>query len=292
MIQSPHSILKEKSKSFFLAGQLLPELVLNDAARLYAYCRRTDDLIDIKGDQSGIKKEIKALEEGKTEISDLIARYDIPLPVMESYLQALLSDLSPVRITSRNGLLRFCYGVAGTVGIMMSHILGRSDRLSLYHAIDLGIGMQLTNIARDRAEDEAADKIYFPQEMDQVDLVNLAEPYYRSGFAGIRLLPFRVRPAIMTAGKVYRAIGEKIKRDPQNARNSRVYVTKPEKIILMAQSTGRVLWPKDPPAQHDRSLHRALEGLPLVHESKTDSEEIEQENHLTGKAGAAPKGPS
>lgn len=265
-MNSAQTILKEKSKSFYFAGRLLPRDVFADAARLYAFCRQIDDAIDEEQNPEAVHEAIRLLDQGQSAIQPLIHHYQIPQPVVRAFLESEYQDQAPVTFTSRNQLLRFAYGVAGTVGVMMSHVLGRSDAHTLYHAIDLGIAMQLTNIARDVREDALQHRHYLPPGEDAVSLVHLAERYFQSGIGGIALLPYVVRPAILTAAYSYRAIGQRIVADPDYAATCRVVVPRWQKTTLASRAVAQTLLGRlRAPVAHDASLHAPLHGLPCVH---------------------------
>lgn len=184
-------------------------------------------------------------------------------------------------------LVRYCYRVASTVGLMMCGVLGVRCREALPHAIDLGIAMQLTNICRDVAEDAARGRVYLPAErlrsagIDPEDVVRgtadpervasvvrsvlaLADRYYRSADGGMRDIPWRFRPAILVASRTYRAIGVRLRRRRPTA--GRTVVPWPEKLAWSAAAVAASLRPAilgiTPRWAHDRALHQALRGLP------------------------------
>lgn len=256
--------LKAKSKSFYWAGCLLPASRFDDVAALYAECRRLDDAIDERDAPEEVEAALQAFDHGNGALARLAATYHIPRDVPRYFLQALLADRAPVTCHDIGDVIRFSYGVAGTVGMMMSHVLGCRDPASFYRAIDLGIAMQLTNIARDRADDMADRRDYLPPGYTQQDMVALAERYFESGMAGIHDLPGAVRPAIMTAGCVYRAIGRRIQAYPQRAASARMVVSPPCKAVLTITAFGACLR-RASSQPHDPALHAYLEGLPLTH---------------------------
>ncbi len=256
--------LKAKSKSFYWAGCLLPRHRLEDVATLYAYCRQMDDAIDERDAPHEVENALSELQAGTGDLARLCAAYAIPHSVPTAFLHALLADRAPVRCADRRDMLRFCYGVAGTVGLMMSHVLGCRRPASLYRAIDMGIAMQLVNIARDRHEDIAAGRDYLPPGDSQSDLVALAQHYYASGMAGIDDLPRAVRPAIMTAAYVYRDIGRAIRQQPERAARERMVISRPRKAWLTVMALASCLRGSSAGA-HDAALHKGLEGLPLTH---------------------------
>jgi phytoene synthase len=153
--------------------------------------------------------------------------------------------------------LEYCYHVAGVVGLMMARVMGVTDSATLERACDLGLGFQLTNIARDIAEDAAVGRCYLPQAwlreyrlplhgLDAPEhrpalavlarrLVDAAEPYYQSAEAGIGQLPPRCAWAVATALKVYRAIGIKVCAAGPAAWDRRQGTSKAEKLLLLGQ---------------------------------------------------------
>lgn len=268
MTRAPNTMkthsMKTHSRSFYFAGLMLPSGTLGYVNRLYAYCREMDDAVDELNQPEIVTHELAQLEAGNSEIQEVIDAYSIPPEAIKAFLSALVADTPPVRIQTRAELLQFCYGVAGAVGVMMCHILGVRQREALYHAIDLGIAMQLTNIARDRAEDAATNRHYFPEGLTQAALVQMAEPYYKSGMAGVVYLPLRVRPAIASAALIYREIGQKILRHPETAPHSRMVVGRGKKLWLSVKALGRLARLRRNP-QHDPTLHDAISAYPCAH---------------------------
>jgi 15-cis-phytoene synthase len=217
------------------------------------------------------------------------ARLGLPLESALELIAGVRSDLERVRMETDAELLRYCYRVASTVGLMMSAVLGVRRREALPHAVDLGIAMQLTNIARDVAEDAAMGRVYLPAErlrragvdpealvagtadrarVAQVvcQLLELADAYYRSADGGMRDIPLRVRPAILVASRVYRAIGVRLRRRGADALAGRTVVPWHEKLFWASRALGATLDPRllgfAPRWTHDHSLHSALKGLP------------------------------
>jgi phytoene synthase len=175
------------SKSFSLAARLFDASTQDDAFALYAWCRTCDDAID--GSELGFRDGAAAQpdpEEALRRLTDLISRTraayagqpsDDPVfrafgavarrrGIPEHYaielLEGMAMDIRRQRYETIDDLLLYCYRVAGTVGLMMSHIMGLRDETALRHAADLGIAMQLTNIARDVKDDFEAGRVYLP----------------------------------------------------------------------------------------------------------------------------------
>jgi phytoene synthase len=193
----------------------------------------------------------------------IVHRYGIPSHYALELIEGMAMDVRGTRYTTLPELLVYCYRVAGTVGLMMSHVMGLRDESALRHAADLGIAMQLTNIARDITEDAAMGRIYLPLgwldeakiEHDKITdpgnrdklamltsrLLNEAERYYRSGDAGLWFLSFRSACAVSAARQVYSEIGSLlIKRGPR-AWDQRTYVTGTRKIWVVVRGVCRLI---------------------------------------------------
>ena len=102
----------------------------------------------------------------------IVRRYGIPAHYASELIEGMAMDVRGIRYANLRELLLYCYRVAGTVGLMMSHVMGLRDESALKHAADLGIAMQLTNIARDVTEDASMGRIYLP--LDWLDEANIA----------------------------------------------------------------------------------------------------------------------
>ena len=244
------------AKSFNWAGFFLPRKIYDDCAKLYAFCRVLDDIADEKADlDSKIEKFNKmkiffknsfklndndkiSSYENKTIILDIITiaeNYKIKKIIIEDLIDGVASDLKKrVHIRSVKDLLIYSYRVAGTVGLMMSKILKVNDRRALKGAIDLGIAMQLTNIARDVVEDKKMNREYIKPDFENIQAtLKLAEMFYQSSFSSIQKIPFRYKFSIIVARRIYRQIGRKIlqKGSMKNYENSgKIYVNNFEKI--------------------------------------------------------------
>tara|TARA_Y100000389_G_scaffold73990_1_gene70633 strand:- start:117 stop:668 length:552 start_codon:yes stop_codon:yes gene_type:complete len=139
-----------------------------------------------------------------------------------------------ISVNSVKDLLIYSYKVAGTVGLMMSKILNVNDRRALKGAIDLGIAMQLTNIARDVVEDKKMNREYIKPDFENIRAtLKLSEMFYDSSFSSIQKIPFRYKFSIIVARRIYRQIGRKIlqKGNMENYEKSgKIYVNNFEKI--------------------------------------------------------------
>ena len=121
--------------------------------------------------------------------------------ILDDLIEGVSSDLkSKVHLRSVKDLLVYSYRVAGTVGIMMAKILNVNDTRSLKGAIDLGIAMQLTNIARDVIEDKKMNRQYIEPDFENIKAtLKLADMFYDSSFTSIKNIPFKYRFAIIVA---------------------------------------------------------------------------------------------
>jgi len=244
------------AKSFNWAGFFLPRKIYDDCAKLYAFCRVLDDIADEKAD---LKTKIEKFNKMKSffknsfnlnnydknssyenesiilNIFAIAEKYKIKRIIIEDLIDGVASDLKErVRIRSVKDLLIYSYRVAGTVGLMMSKILKVSDRRALKGAIDLGIAMQLTNIARDVVEDKKMDREYIKPDFENIKAtLKLAEMFYESSFSSIQKIPFKYKFSIIVARRIYRQIGRKIlqKGNMENYEKSgKIYVNNLEKI--------------------------------------------------------------
>jgi len=290
------SALAAKGRSFHFARRLLSATHAERATRLYGFCRYIDDLADEAPAPDAARVTLDtialALETGASddpETRDLLewlheCRIDPAIPI--DLIRGVRSDLDPVRIADTDELLRYCYRVAGTVGLMMSVALDAQDPRAGAHAIDLGIAMQLTNLCRDVPADAEAGRRYLPAslvgELDPAQLVrpvaalqpvlrrgvgtllDLADTYYRSGEDGLCHLPARARYGILTALRLYRAIGWRLRARGGDAWAGRVVVPPGAKLLLAGQAMCSAPWRADlrgPGRPHDPLLHLAIRGL-------------------------------
>ena len=247
------------AKSFNWAGFFLPKNIYHDCTKLYAFCRVLDDLVDEKTNLelrakrfNKVKDYFQMAYQQDAEISKLIHKYEhtsvinemiiiadnngIKKIVLDDLIDGVGSDLkSKVHLRSVKDLLVYSYRVAGTVGLMMAKILNVNDTRSLKGAIDLGIAMQLTNIARDVIEDKKMKRQYIKSDFENIEAtLKLADMFYESSFSSIKKIPLKYRFAIIVARRVYRQIGRKIlnKGNMENYEKSgKIYVNNFGKIF-------------------------------------------------------------
>jgi 15-cis-phytoene synthase len=203
-------------------------------------------------------------------------RRSIPPLYPQQLLDGFAMDVEERRYETVADTLDYGYHVAGVVGVMMAQIMGIRDPAVLDRASDLGIAFQLTNIARDVIEDASAGRVYLPAELLRAEgidtvraddpgqrpglyraalrLLDIAEAYYASSAVGMKSLPPRSALAIAAARRVYRFIGEKLRRGGPQAWEKRISTSKAEKLALFAQAAIDVATSRRlDPAQHPRS---------------------------------------
>ena len=210
------------AKSFNWAGFFLPKKIYQECSTLYDFCRSLDDIADQELDLN-IKinqfNEFKKKFLNKDNENQIISRMDelnnscdITEKIVHDLFDGVASDLKEeVKIESKKELLIYSYRVAGTVGLMMAKILNVKKGNSLKAAIDLGIAMHLTNIARDVIEDNKKNRRYIDSNFESIkNTLMTAETFYKSSFLSISDISITCRFAILVARRVYRQIGNNI----------------------------------------------------------------------------------
>jgi phytoene synthase len=280
------------SKSFAMAARVLPPRCRDEAAVVYSWCRRADDAVDLAppAEQpaalarlraeldsvyAGLAGEAgRAGETGEVEgdlvlaaFQEVVARYQIPREYPEELLAGMEMDVRGQRYHDMHTLLCYCYRVASTVGLMMSHVMGVTHDGALRNAAHLGMAMQLTNICRDVLEDWDLGRLYVPTEVladcgigDLIEtlaeapggpfperarepmreavarLLGEAEGFYRSGDRGLLALPWRCAFGVRAARLVYAAIGARIARRGHDVLAGRAVVPTWQKLWLVARA--------------------------------------------------------
>ena len=240
------NLLKKHAKSFYWASFFLSRNTLNKCSSLYNFCRTLDDIVDDNNNLK-VKKEIfskfKKDFENKSlnnqiikDMWSVIDSENISKQIVIDLFDGVETDLEEkVLINSKKDLLVYSYRVAGTVGLMMSKILKVKNKEALKGAIDLGIAMQLTNIARDVCEDKKRNRQYVKHDFSSIrDLINEAQIFYEKSFNSISKISFRSRFSVIVARRVYRKIGDYIlnqKNIDNYNKAGKIYVPMFEKII-------------------------------------------------------------
>ena len=240
------NLLKKHAKSFYWASFFLSSNTLNKSSSLYNFCRTLDDIVDDDNNLDvkkkiflKFKKDFESRNLNNQIIKDMWSVIDsenISKQIVIDLFDGVESDLKEkVVINSKKDLLVYSYRVAGTVGLMMSKILKVKNREALKGAIDLGIAMQLTNIARDVCEDKARNRQYVSHNFSEIrDIINDSQVFYENSFNSIRNIPIRSRFSVIVARRIYRKIGDYILKQ-KNIDNynkaGKIYVPMFEKLI-------------------------------------------------------------
>ena len=289
--------LKRNGKTFWLGSLFLPKEMAAEAATLYAFCRRMDDLADQQGGFEAadrLQRVREDLHAGNSEepvvlgLIQLAERRGLDLAAAQCLLNTLLRDAAGhLCIEDETELLEYCYGAAGTVGLMMSAVLQTSGSGAMVQAIDLGIAMQLTNIARDVRQDALMGRRYLPalwvrrMEPEQIGaatlgtesalhiklaiekILALADVFYASGARGFSAIPSAARNGIRIAAAVYRHIGVELRMHGCDSTRGRVVVSLPTKLtIAAAVLAGYSDLERLSCAGKMEALHGALVGFP------------------------------
>lgn len=259
------SCLSRRSSSFRTAASLFPPELRDDVRAVYAYCRRTDDIVD--GPAAGQGDRRTELErwvrrsraayrgDAPTDADPVLVRAmgraseeGVPFDVVEDLARGMEMDLRGVRYERLADLERYAYRVAATVGLWLVRLWGYRDAWLLDRAADLGIAMQITNVARDVAEDWRRGRLYLPASLlrrhrlepaevgamvegrrpvdDRYrsavdDLLGVAEERYARARPGLLDLPTELRRPVAVAARVYRACHGTLRSDPDRGLRDR-----------------------------------------------------------------------
>jgi phytoene synthase len=260
--------IRRHSRSFSFASRLLPAAKRADVEQLYAWCRWCDDGVDTASSPAAAADFVDRAthdlrliaargEPAAAEshwLAALVRKHDLSIKAAEALLAGMRSDLTPAAGFSETDLMRYCFRVAGAVGVLMCPLLGLRDRRFLPHAAALGMGMQLTNIARDVAEDWRRSRCYLPVEWtdglhpsslppdaDRVRsgvqrILAVADGFYVAGDSGITALDRDARLAVRAASSIYRGIGVNIRRQDCRVLARRARVSAVGKVGLFARA--------------------------------------------------------
>ena len=241
-----NNLISKHAKSFNWAGFFLSNKTYNKCSILYDFCRTIDDIADEESDLEIRKKkfiEFKSSFKKKNyeniiikNIWLLVEKEKISEKIIYDLFDGTESDLKhKVIMNNKKELFIYSYRVAGTVGLMMSKILKVIDKQSLKGAIELGIAMQLTNIARDVVEDKRKNRKYINHDFVSIqETIEIADTFYESSFSSIKSIPLRFRFSIIVARRIYRKIGYNIlkQKNIENYNNAgKIYVSNLSKIL-------------------------------------------------------------
>jgi phytoene synthase len=269
-------LLRGGSKSFFAASLLLPPRIKNAATALYAFCRVADDLIDLGDDPKQavllLHARLDAAYAGAPHddpidraFAAVVADKKIPKTLPAALIEGLAWDSEGRRYNNFEALLDYAARVAGAVGVMMALVMGVRDRENLARAADLGVAMQLTNIARDVGEDARAGRFFLPLDWCAAagldverflekpefsatlgrivkNLLDEAEILYARAESGIANLPIDCRVGIAAARRIYAAIGHDVAAQNFNSVGRRARVSTAEKIRLALHAAADAAW--------------------------------------------------
>ncbi len=238
--------IRTGSRSFYAASRLLPGSVRDPALALYAFCRLADDAVDEGTEKTGavlsLHERLELAYAGRPRnaaadraFAAIVEEFEMPRALPDALLEGLAWDARGDRYHTLGGVRDYSARVASAVGAMMCVLMRVRDADALARACDLGVAMQLTNIARDVGEDARAGRLYLPLDWfaeagleseaflrdprpaDPVRamvrrLLGEARRLYLRSEAGIGALPVRSRPGIWAARLIYAGIGREVDR--------------------------------------------------------------------------------
>jgi phytoene synthase len=270
------NLLKKHAKSFYWASFFLSNDVFNKCSSLYNFCRTLDDIVD-DDNKLEVKKEIflkfkkdfmnkNPNNQIINDMWSIINSENISKKIVIDLFDGVETDLEEkVEINSKKDLLVYSYRVAGTVGLMMSKILKVNNRESLRGAIDLGIAMQLTNVARDVCEDNKRNRKYIQSDFSSIkETIYESEIFYQKSFKAISSISIRSRFSVIVARRIYKKIGDYIlmQKNIENFNKAgKIYVPLFEKVVqtfLSIFDFVKLLFVKDL-SYYNHSHHNILE---------------------------------
>ena len=270
------AILRQGSKSFHAASILLPARVRRPAASVYAFCRISDDAVDLAGDPEwalgDLHRRLEQIYSGNPRdnavdrtVADVVRENQVPIALFEALLDGYLWDVEGRRYETLSGVMAYSARVASAVGAIMTVLMGPREPHVMARACDLGVAMQLTNICRDVGEDARAGRIYLPLSwMREVGIVperwiedpvytpalggvvrrvlEAAEELYRRADSGITYLPRDCRIAIRAASLIYSDIGRVIAEHDYDSVSRRAVTSGRRKVWLALRAMGATFW--------------------------------------------------
>ena len=240
-----NNLISTHAKSFSWAGFFLAKQTFKNGSSLYDFCRTLDDIADENTSLDLKKQKFNKMKKDFIDrnfeniliknIYNLIKKFNISEKIVLDLFDGIESDIKEsIEFKTKQELLVYSYRVAGTVGLMMAKILKVNSKIALRSAVDLGIAMQLTNIARDVVEDSGRNRKYIDHDFIKIkETLGIAELFYKSSFKSIKEIPLINRFAILVARRVYREIGNNIlrKKDLENYNKSgKIFVNKIGKL--------------------------------------------------------------
>ncbi len=304
-IAACRALLRTNSTTFYISSMLLPKSVRDPASALYAFCRVADDAVDLQLHPSQQNKlaAVDVLRERLERVfagrpmdappdrafADVVAAFNIPKALPDALLEGFLWDAEERRYANLSELYDYAARVAGSVGAMMSLLMRTRDAGALARACDLGVAMQLSNIARDIGEDARAGRVYLPLEWlseASVDvpqwlavpvftpalggvverLLAEADALYSRAETGVTALPKNCQPGINAARFLYAEIGREVERAGMDSVSRRAVVPIIGKLKLLAKVIVAGSANKETPTA--TAQNAALANPPIVNECR------------------------
>ncbi|MDG5821657.1 phytoene/squalene synthase family protein [Natronococcus sp. A-GB7] len=303
-IDAGKAIQKRTGKTFYLATRFLPERVRNATHVLYAFFRIADEIVDDAADvppadQRAKLESLRAQALGRTDPDDpvleafreLCDRYGIADEEIETFLDAMESDIDTERYDTYADLEEYMRGSAASVGVMMTAIMEPDDpETALPHAVKLGKAFQMTNFLRDVREDVLErDRIYLPQETlrahdvpeSQVETLEYSESFrdviaeelhrteelYWEGIAGIRYLPKDCQLPVLLAAVLYAEHHAVIRAQDYDVLSTEPSLSTTRKLWCLARTRWHWHWSHDPKSVFDR-----VSAIPALEPDRRSSE--------------------
>jgi phytoene synthase len=263
-------LLKGGSRTFHAASKVLPRGVSDPAIALYSFCRLADDAVDLGDNRAAaierLRDRLDRAYRGHPRdfaadraFADVVTRFSIPRQLPEALLEGLAWDAEGRRYETLSELYAYAARVAGSVGAMMTLVMGQRTPEIVARACDLGVAMQLTNIARDIGEDARAGRLYLPlawlreKSIDREAwlaapaftpaigtlvqrLLDTADALYGRATLGIANLPLACRPGIYAARALYAEIGRELERAKLDSVSRRTVVSTNRKLAVLART--------------------------------------------------------
>ena len=270
------AMMKGGSKTFFAASRLLPPRIRTASIALYAFCRVADDLVDEapagEAPLAVLNHRLDMIYAGTPQdhVEDhalhlVVQQYQLPRHLLDALIEGFAWDSAGRIYNSIEEVHDYAARVAGSVGAMMCWIMGLQNIETLERACEMGVAMQLTNIARDVGADAALGRSYLPRrwlieagvqpeewlanpeitpgiKVVVARLLTEADRLYKQSQHGIAALPPDCRAAILAASMIYREIGVQLRREGLDSVHHRTVVSTTRKLVLLASAWTQASW--------------------------------------------------
>lgn len=312
-VRACRALLRENSRTFFAASLLLPQPVREPALALYAFCRVADDAVDLQPEKAAAVADLRArlasLYAGQPKdlpadraFAEIATQFAIPREIPDALIDGFAWDAEFRRYETLSDVYAYATRVAGTVGVMMALLMGARGASALARACDLGVAMQLSNIARDVGEDAREGRLYLPMawlreagiDPDQwlaaptltptlarvvQRLLLAADALYERVGQGVAELPAACRPGINAARVLYQEIGKQVERNGYDSVSQRAVVSSGRKAALLSKV---LVMPVE------RSDARAVEPLDEVRHLIDSVVRADRASHASAQHAASP----